>query len=149
MYSVPSGTFTFETNSGFSLTRSLNSIFVDDTFSHPGYQFIANVGTHGVTPFSSVQLRLYAFNSSLAVTDTSIPTSLNLANFTGSEIFYDVYDPTSTWIGQIEHCCGSNDISVNLTMAADAPEPATWAMMILGFAGIGFMAYRRRKNVFA
>ena len=25
------------------------------------------------------------------------------------------------------------------------PEPSTWAMMILGFAGIGFMAYRRRK----
>ncbi len=23
------------------------------------------------------------------------------------------------------------------------PEPSTWAMMILGFAGIGFMAYRR------
>jgi hypothetical protein len=27
-----------------------------------------------------------------------------------------------------------------------APEPSTWAMMILGFAGVGFMAYRRRKN---
>jgi hypothetical protein len=27
------------------------------------------------------------------------------------------------------------------------PEPSTWAMMILGFAGVGFMAYRRsRKN---
>jgi hypothetical protein len=26
------------------------------------------------------------------------------------------------------------------------PEPSTWAMMILGFSGIGFMAYRR-KNV--
>jgi len=26
------------------------------------------------------------------------------------------------------------------------PEPSTWAMMILGFAGIGFMAYRRRSN---
>jgi hypothetical protein len=25
------------------------------------------------------------------------------------------------------------------------PEPSTWAMMILGFAGVGFMAYRRRK----
>jgi hypothetical protein len=24
------------------------------------------------------------------------------------------------------------------------PEPSTWAMMILGFAGIGFMSYRRR-----
>jgi hypothetical protein len=25
------------------------------------------------------------------------------------------------------------------------PEPTTWAMMILGFAGVGFMAYRRKK----
>ncbi|MDR3464473.1 MAG: PEPxxWA-CTERM sorting domain-containing protein [Xanthobacteraceae bacterium] len=23
------------------------------------------------------------------------------------------------------------------------PEPSTWAMMILGFAGVGVMAYRR------
>jgi hypothetical protein len=26
------------------------------------------------------------------------------------------------------------------------PEPSTWAMMILGFAGVGFMAYRRRND---
>ena len=26
------------------------------------------------------------------------------------------------------------------------PEPSTWAMMILGFAGIGFMAYRRKTR---
>jgi hypothetical protein len=26
------------------------------------------------------------------------------------------------------------------------PEASTWAMMILGFAGIGFMAYRRKHN---
>jgi hypothetical protein len=26
------------------------------------------------------------------------------------------------------------------------PEPSTWAMMILGFAGVGFMAYRRCKH---
>jgi CHRD domain/PEP-CTERM motif len=29
------------------------------------------------------------------------------------------------------------------------PEPSTWAMMILGFAGIGFMGYRRRKSTVA
>jgi hypothetical protein len=36
----------------------------------------------------------------------------------------------------------------DLTTAAIAavPEPATWAMMLLGFAGIGFMAYRKRGN---
>ena len=26
------------------------------------------------------------------------------------------------------------------------PEPSTWAMMILGFLGVGFMAYRRRQS---
>jgi hypothetical protein len=27
------------------------------------------------------------------------------------------------------------------------PEPSTWAMMILGFCGVGFMAYRRRNGL--
>jgi hypothetical protein len=31
-------------------------------------------------------------------------------------------------------------------LASAVPEPSTWAMMILGFAGIGFMAYRRKQN---
>lgn len=29
------------------------------------------------------------------------------------------------------------------------PEPSTWAMMLLGFAGVGFMAYRRRNQTAA
>ena len=29
---------------------------------------------------------------------------------------------------------------------AAVPEPSTWAMMILGFAGVGFLAYRRRSH---
>jgi hypothetical protein len=32
----------------------------------------------------------------------------------------------------------------NLT--TDVPEPSTWAMMILGFFGVGFMAYRRQSK---
>lgn len=35
---------------------------------------------------------------------------------------------------------------LNLTFATAAPEPTTWAMMILGFCGVGFMAYRRKQN---
>jgi hypothetical protein len=33
-----------------------------------------------------------------------------------------------------------------LTISAAVPEPSTWAMMILGFASIGFLAYRRRNT---
>jgi PEP-CTERM motif len=35
----------------------------------------------------------------------------------------------------------------NLTVTTAVPEPSTWAMMILGFAGIGFMACRQRNTV--
>lgn len=31
-------------------------------------------------------------------------------------------------------------------MASAVPEPNTWAMMILGFLGIGFVAYRRKSS---
>jgi hypothetical protein len=30
--------------------------------------------------------------------------------------------------------------------AAASKEPSTWAMMLLGFAGLGFMAYRRKSK---
>jgi hypothetical protein len=26
------------------------------------------------------------------------------------------------------------------------PEPSTWAMLLLGFFGVGFMAYRRKSK---
>ena len=43
---------------------------------------------------------------------------------------------------------GTSGYGGNLSVAAVAavPEPSTWAMMILGFAGVGFMAYRRRSG---
>jgi hypothetical protein len=34
--------------------------------------------------------------------------------------------------------------TLNSTIIVSVPEPSTWAMMILGFLGVGFMAYRRK-----
>lgn len=31
-------------------------------------------------------------------------------------------------------------------MTAAVPEPSTWAMMILGFIGVGFLSYRQKQN---
>ena|SRR6202012_1494622 len=39
--------------------------------------------------------------------------------------------------------------SSDVTVSAAVPEPSTWAMLILGFASIGFMAYRRRRSTLA
>jgi hypothetical protein len=37
-------------------------------------------------------------------------------------------------------------VAGQFTLTAAVPEPSTWAMMILGFAGVGFMAYRRQSK---
>jgi hypothetical protein len=36
--------------------------------------------------------------------------------------------------------------TLTISQVAAVPEPSTWAMMILGFFGIGFMAYRRNQS---
>jgi hypothetical protein len=33
-----------------------------------------------------------------------------------------------------------------LSQIANAPEPSTWAMMLIGFAGLGYAAYRRANQ---
>jgi hypothetical protein len=60
----------------------------------------------------------------------------------------DVADSSINW---------TNRLSTNLTdpgqsgfsITAAVPEPATWAMITLGFAGIGCVAYRRRHQSMA
>jgi PEP-CTERM motif len=50
--------------------------------------------------------------------------------------------------GTYTYTFGTNDsfvIDIPGQVAA-VPEPATWAMMILGFFGVGFMAYRRKQS---
>jgi hypothetical protein len=54
---------------------------------------------------------------------------------------------SATWNGcQGTVNCPGLDAKLSLTFASAVPEPSTWAMMILGFAGVGFMAYRRKQN---
>lgn len=40
----------------------------------------------------------------------------------------------------------SDSNSFELTNISAVPEPTTWAMMILGFLGVGFMGYRRSSK---
>jgi hypothetical protein len=43
---------------------------------------------------------------------------------------------------------GSNQVTINVGMVPAVPEPASWAMMLAGFAMTGAaMRYRRRRTV--
>ena len=39
-----------------------------------------------------------------------------------------------------------NAIEVANFSISAVPEASTWAMMLLGFAGVGFLAYRRKRE---
>jgi hypothetical protein len=56
------------------------------------------------------------------------------------DAFLMVYD------GNGNHDDISYDASKWSAVVQAVPEPSTWAMMILGFASIGFMAYRRKSK---
>ena len=69
------------------------------------------------------------------LTSVGLPTSfINPASFGSST--------ASLYIDGVTYSAGINAISA-------VPEPATWAMMLFGFAAIGFTAYRRSKKLTA
>jgi PEP-CTERM motif len=68
-------------------------------------------------------------------------------NFGGSGFL----DANSTELHVLEGGTAHADLFAEVTSqipsgVGSVPEPSTWAMMILGFAGIGFMAYRRKSK---
>jgi len=49
-------------------------------------------------------------------------------------------------VGYWDSFYGDNSGSQSLEITTAIPETSTWAMMLLGFAGIGFMGYRRARS---
>jgi hypothetical protein len=44
-------------------------------------------------------------------------------------------------------CCGApGDLSISLPLNGSTPEPSTWVMVVLGFAGLGFARYRTSRK---
>jgi hypothetical protein len=65
--------------------------------------------------------------------------NFTLATHVGTEIF--TVGATFANVGD-----GPETISA-IALSPAVPETSTWAMMILGFLGVGFMAYRRKGGL--
>jgi hypothetical protein len=71
--------------------------------------------------------------------------------FSGNfNLYYDAGNTHNWVIASVNNpgfADGLNQINFQVTPAVAAvPEPSTWAMMILGFLGIGFLSYRRKSG---
>ena len=85
-------------------------------------------------------------NVSVSVDGVAQVSALDLASqYNGSILTFFADDAATNHTEQSPGFVDSITITTDLTAAV--PEPSTWAMMILGFLGIGTMAYRRRNQV--
>ena len=95
------------------------------------------------TPFNWMQINLAGTTDFPALWDQEIdarPHDLVSSYFmfqTGVTKFGRSPD-TSAFYGSME--------TFKIELAEAVPEPSTWAMMLLGFAGVGFAAYRKRRQ---
>jgi PEP-CTERM motif len=92
-------------------------------------------GCYGGVQYAAFLINLNATNAVIPADFTTPLPTMGNGDFTLNYAAFYTYDG--------EHLNLGID-GVNLTAAV--PEPSTWAMMILGFAGVGFMAYRRKSK---
>lgn len=103
-----------------------------------GQRYVAFLSTYGIAQNGTS-------NSGTATLGDCLPfggcASNSIPNL-GNLVFANVLANGPVWSQAVN---GSRDATFSVTVASGVPEPSTWAMMLLGFAGIGFVAYRRRS----
>lgn len=134
----------------------------------PGFYFGENGGggfrlgdaTGGAPPVPAVggfHDLLYTYNSGVVTfsIDNATPTVVGSAGFTTSgtdtrlgrqfapysEFFHGNYDSLRTFEGVATYAEATAPLN-----ASTAPEPQTWAMMLIGFFGMGALIRRRRPD---
>jgi hypothetical protein len=99
----------------------------------------ARTGVLPCAPCSGLNTSYVAYQSPYIsgtwTTVPPIPAIQGTSNITGSN-------------DSVTYSCCDYAVFVNVVDAPTpaVPEPSTWAMVIIGFAGVGFMAYRRKNR---
>jgi hypothetical protein len=136
--SIPNATafsFTFDGLS-FNLGDNINTLLTPaiqySNGQFHGFEFISDFAFQG----SEYQFRIDGTVITVKLLD-GIPNSFDPNGFpTGGSLINAHVNTTLTNLAPFDP-----------TVTSAVPEPSTWAMMILGFAGIGFMAYRRKNKM--
>ena len=90
----------------------------------------------------------------LNVTDGSTVLDVTLGNLSVAESFFrDLVLKLGSYSGPAVDLTfgynltadGSGGFGIDFAVGGAVPEPSTWAMMLLGFAGLGYAGYRRAK----
>jgi hypothetical protein len=113
------------------VTSSETNTFSPDIPVQAGQRYVAFISVDGIPGDSSSAEMQFA---------AQLVTGIDNFVFNNGGFEQDTF-ASSNWDGS-----ANNDVPVlfSATFLAAVPEPSTWAMMILGFLVVGFMAYRRK-----
>lgn len=120
------------------------------TTAGSSYNVSFDLGALGSSASQTFQIELINVSDSATLTTQTFTVSGNnnldttfapfgfsfSASGSSTEIAFQDLSPTASIDGILD----------NASVTAAVPEPATWAMMILGFLSVGFAAYRRRAR---
>jgi choice-of-anchor C domain-containing protein len=137
------GSVDLDGNSPGAISQTLSGLVTGQTYA---LTFALSGNPDGLPQTKQVQVSINGQNQTFTFNDagTTRPSPMNYAmesltftyNGTGNVLSFASLDDPSSAFGPV-----LGDVSVSAV-----PEASTWAMMILGFLGVGFMAYRRKGN---
>ena len=159
------------TNATFNVTGSADSFSIGTIAANSTYILIPGVTNDGGV---HVSINLFAANGIKDTSDGGGSVSdASVFSFTGLEGALSVTSGTFTagdpglirpyrdnpasgstsflgngpsGDGGCSNCYFGQIALLSTPSVGSVPEPSTWAMMLLGFAGVGFMAYRRKSK---
>lgn len=130
-----------ETNNGSTLLASFFSSGTLELFKCASTDCGSTGPTVAPTPVGGAILT-DPISAKIPITATSFfqDTQISSATLTTGSYFVELIGT----VGAPDHTAFLP--SVNLTVLSTVPEPSTWAMLVLGFAGLGYAAFRRSKS---
>jgi len=129
----------------FEFNDGINTI-TDSTAAYQVFRFWTN--SIGEITNWVVELRTVVSSSSLPLNGIGVFMRTDGSRDSGSVYQRTAGAPGDSWGYQLINYAyiESHPGMWTVEQVTPVPEPSTWAMMILGFAGVGYMAYRRRNQ---
>ena len=140
------GTYTFVTTYAGTDTPYAGPLAPTGTSISPGSSYFQY---SYIDPSTSMVLTLTnganIFSETLVSAGAFTGAAFSFAS-TGNNVCTGVSVCTDYNVGITPGASDASPVTIFVDIPAAVPEPSTWAMMILGFFGVGLMAYRRRQN---
>jgi hypothetical protein len=136
---APEGVQTAHIQSTASFTETVSGLVAGQTYDLSFY-YAARPG-YGVDGLSVTDGSTSIFNQTPSSSNWVLINRDFVAMGTTDVLTFAGTNPTHMPYPTFDYNVGVDAVGVSAV-----PEPATWAMMILGFMGIGFVAYRRKDK---